>query len=62
MIPTSQGACRQGRFQPPKKRPDVIMSGIVIQHLIEEALVAAIIDGGEDAEGAIIELIGSHVP
>ena len=38
------------------------MGGIVIQDVIEEALVAAIIDGGENAEGAIIELIGGHIP
>ena len=30
------------------------MGGIVIQHVREDALVVAIIDGGEDAEGAII--------
>jgi len=35
---------------------------IVIQDVIEEALVAAIIDGGENAEGAVIELIGGHIP
>src|SRR2546428_8489634 len=38
------------------------MGGIVIQHLIEDALVAAIIDRGEHAEGSVIELIGSHIP
>ena len=37
------------------------MGRIVIQHVIEEALVAAIIDCGEDAEGAVIELIGGHI-
>jgi len=34
---------------------------VVIQHLIEEALVAAIIDRGENAEGAVVELIGGHI-
>src|SRR2546429_5305000 len=37
------------------------MGGIVIQDVVEEALVAAIIDGGENTEGAVIELIGGHV-
>ena len=56
-----QGTCRQGRCEPPEKRPDISVGGIVIQPVIEEALVAAIIDRGENAEGAIIELIGGHV-
>src|SRR5215467_15917466 len=34
----------------------------MVQHVIEEALVAAIIDRGENAEGAVIELIGGHIP
>src|SRR5256885_16569533 len=38
------------------------MGRIVIQHVIEDALIAAIIDRGENAEGSIIELIGSHIP
>src|SRR5215471_19027604 len=57
-----QVACHQGRFQPPEKRSDVVVGGIVIQDVIEDALVAAIIDGGKNAEGAVIELIGSHIP
>src|SRR5262249_8896461 len=57
---TSEGqvACRQGRFESPEKRPDVVVGGIVIQDVIEETLVTAIIDRGENAEGAVIELIG----
>src|SRR5262245_11123435 len=34
----------------------------MIQDVVEDALVVAIIDGGENAEGAVIELIGGHVP
>jgi hypothetical protein len=37
------------------------VGGIVIQDLVEEALVAAIIDNRKNAEGAVIELIGGHV-
>src|SRR5215468_12224321 len=57
-----QVTCRQGRFEPPEKGPDILVGGIVIQDVIEEALVAAIIDGREYAEGAVIELIGGHIP
>jgi len=49
-------------LQPPEKRPDVVVGGIVIQDVIEEALVAAVIDGGEYAEGTVIEFIGSNIP
>ena len=51
----------QGRFQPTQKNPDVIMVGIVVSDLIEDALVAAIIDGGENTEGTIIEFIGGNI-
>ena len=37
------------------------MVGIVVQDLIEDALVAAIIDGGENTEGTIIEFIGGSI-
>src|SRR4029453_278386 len=33
-----------------------------IQDIIEDPLVAAIIDGGKNAEGAIIQFIGGHIP
>src|SRR4029453_16981833 len=57
-----QVACRQGPFQTPQKRSDIVMRGIMISNVVEDPLVAAIIDGGEYAEGAVIELIGSHIP
>jgi hypothetical protein len=38
------------------------MGGIVVSDVIEDALVVAISDGGADAEGAIRERSGSHVP
>src|SRR5215470_6715167 len=61
---TSEGqvACRQGRFESPEKRPDVVVGGIVIQDVIEETLVTAIIDRGEHTEGTIIEFIGGDIP
>src|SRR5215510_11440681 len=57
-----QVACRQGRVQTPQKRPDVVVRGIVSQDVIEDTLVAAIIDCGKNAEGTIIEFIGGHIP
>src|SRR5215468_924685 len=36
------------------------MGGIMVQDVIEEALVTAIVDSRKNAEGAIIELIGGH--
>src|SRR5499433_1777370 len=57
----SQVACRHGPFQTPQKRSDIVMRGIVIENVVEEALVAAISDGGEHTEGAVIELIGGHI-
>jgi hypothetical protein len=38
------------------------VGGIVIQDIVEEALGAALIDGGEHAEGAVLELLGGHRP
>ena len=52
----------QGRFQPPQKGPDVLVVGVVVSDVIEDALVAAIIDCGENTEGTIIEFVGSHIP
>jgi hypothetical protein len=37
------------------------MGGIVIQNLIEEPLVTAIIDHRENAERTIIHFIGGHI-
>ena len=56
-----QVACRQGRFESLEKRPDVVVGGIVIQDVIEDALVAAIIDRREHTERSVIALIGGHI-
>jgi len=56
-----QVACRQGRFPTLQKRSDVRVGGGVIHHLREDALVAAILDHGENAAGAVVELIGGHL-
>src|SRR5262245_65911068 len=56
-----QVAYRQGRFESLEKRPDVIVGGIVIQDVIEDPLVTAVIDRRENTERSVIELIGSHI-
>src|SRR5215831_831534 len=56
-----QGTCRQGRVQTPEKGPDISVGGIVIQDVREEPLVAALINGGQKAEGTIIQFIGGHI-
>jgi hypothetical protein len=56
-----QVACRQGRVQTPQQPPDVLVGGIVVSDVIEDAFVAAIIDCGEQTKGAVIELIGGHI-
>ncbi len=40
---------------------DSVVSGTVIPHLREHALVAAMIHCGEQTDGAVLERIGSHI-
>src|SRR5215472_10632280 len=56
-----QVACRQSHFESPEKRPDVLVGGIVIQDVIEDPFVAAIINRRQNAEGAIIHFIGGDI-
>src|SRR5215813_3493573 len=56
-----QVTCRQGRFEPLEKGPDILVGGIVIQDVIEDPLIAAIIDGEQNTEWTIIEFIGNHI-
>ena len=44
-----------------RQDPDVIMVGSVVEDLIEDALITAVIHGGEHTEGAIIEFVGRHI-
>src|SRR5262249_24534504 len=57
----SQAACPQGRVQTPQKGPDILVGGIVIQNVGEDPLVAAIINDGKNAAGAIIHFIGGDI-
>ena len=56
-----QAACRQGGFSPPEQHPDVLVGGSVIQDLVAETLLTAIIDNGQHAEGAIIAFLSRHI-
>jgi hypothetical protein len=60
--PQRQVARFEGRLQSTQKRPAVVVSGIVLQDLIEDALIAAILDCREKTARAIIECIGGHIP
>jgi len=52
VIPTSvKLRADKAVFKTPQKRPDVVVSGIVIQDVREDTLVATIIDNGQNAEG-----------
>ena len=42
-----QVACRQNRFESPEKCPDVLVGGIMVSDVIQNALVTAIIDRRE---------------
>ena len=59
--PQCQVTRLQSAFEPTEKSSDVLVGGIVVSDVIEEALVTAIIDRGENAEGTVIEFIGSDV-
>ena len=52
--------CHQGRVPTPQQRPDVVVGGIVISHVIEHPLVAAVIDHRKHAEGTSIHFISGH--
>jgi len=56
-----QVALLQGGPQTPKKCFDIVMSGIVIEDLIEHPFVLPIVDGCEDTVWALIEFISRHV-
>src|SRR6516164_313202 len=52
----------QGCFQPTQKGPDVLVGGIMVEDVIENTLVTAIIDRREYTEGTVIEFISSDIP
>jgi len=57
-----QVACLQGGLQSPPQGPEVVVGGLVLQDVLEDALVAAMIDRGKHAEGALRPCIGGHLP
>jgi hypothetical protein len=56
-----QLALIQSRFQASQQRGDVVMVRIVIEHLIQQALVLPIVDDGKHTGRSLIEFIGRHI-
>jgi len=48
-------------FKRPRKRVDIVVARIVIEDLIQNPFVLPIVDGRQDARGALIEFIDSHI-
>src|SRR5262249_8146201 len=57
-----QVACLQGEVQAPQKGPDVIVIGGVVEDVIENTFIAAIIDRRKNAKRSVDKLIGTHIP
>jgi hypothetical protein len=51
----------QGALEPTQKRPDVLVVGIVVSDFREDALVAAILHGGQQTKRTIIACIGRSI-
>ena len=56
-----QAARLQGRVESAEERLDVLVGRVVIEDLVEEPLEGAVVDDREDAEGTVIQLVGSDV-
>lgn len=51
----------QGRVESAEERLDVLVGRVVIENLVDDPLEGAVIDDREDAEGSVIQFIGSDV-
>ena len=51
----------EGRVESAEERLDVLVRRIVIEDLVGEPLEGAVVDDREDAEGSVIQLVGSDV-
>lgn len=51
----------EGDLKTPEKAPDVLVGGVVIEHLIDEPFAAAVIDNGQHTERPVVEFIGGDV-
>ena len=55
-------AVGQGGLEPLEERLDILVSRVVVEHLVAQPLEGAVIDDRQDAEGAIVQLVGGDVP
>jgi len=58
--PTRQGACRPGRGQTPQTRSEVVVGGIVVEDVSEEARGAAMIARREPTDRSVRALLSGH--
>ena len=56
-----QSPCRQARLEAAEERLDIDVGRVVVENLIEEPLEGAVVDDREDAERAVIQLVGGDV-
>ena len=57
--PTEGHSARlQGRVEAAEERLDVVVGRVVVEDLVGEPLEGAVVDDREDAEGAVIQLVG----
>src|SRR6266566_3552197 len=66
MTPGTPGICMTQNlyysvFQTPQKSRDVVMSGLVIEHLVEHPFLLPIVDDCKHTVRPLIEFIGRHV-
>ena len=56
-----QPPCRQAGLKTAKERLDIDVGRVVVENLIEQPLEGAVVDDREDAERAVIQLVGGDV-
>ena len=56
-----QAAQPQGHPEAVEERRDVLVIGIVIEHLVQEPFEGAVVDDGQDAKRAVVQLVDRDV-
>src|SRR5262249_23091079 len=56
-----QATQAQGHPETVKERLDVLVIGIVIEHLVKEPFEGAVVHDGQDAKRAVVQLIGRDI-
>ena len=57
----SQAASFECTLEPPQEPTDVLVRWIVIEYPVDQAAEPVIVHDGQDAEGAVIQFVGSDV-